>query len=77
MSNGGSPYRRHKNDVESAGAGSGGFEDYESTSGPFDIVSTKSASVDRLKRWRVNNNASFFNCFFDVSLFRIMNGFSN
>ncbi|KAL7600509.1 hypothetical protein Lser_V15G23628 [Lactuca serriola] len=52
MSNGGSPYRRHKNDVESAGAGSGGFEDYESTSGPFDIVSTKSASVDRLKRWR-------------------------
>ncbi|KAL4590044.1 hypothetical protein LXL04_002962 [Taraxacum kok-saghyz] len=52
MSGGASPYRRHKNDVESGGAGSGGFEDYESASGPFDIVSTKSASVDRLKRWR-------------------------
>ncbi|XP_071717450.1 calcium-transporting ATPase 10, plasma membrane-type-like [Rutidosis leptorrhynchoides] len=50
MSGGGSsPYRRHRNDVESAG----GFEDYdESASDPFDIVSTKSASVDRLRRWR-------------------------
>ncbi|KAJ9557670.1 hypothetical protein OSB04_012284 [Centaurea solstitialis] len=48
-SGGGSPYRKHKNDVES-GSG-GGFEE-ESPSDPFDIVSTKSASVDRLKRWR-------------------------
>ena len=53
MSSGSSPYRKHKNDVESGGGGSGGFEDYESPSDPFDIVSTKSASVDRLKRWRV------------------------
>ncbi|XP_024962705.1 calcium-transporting ATPase 8, plasma membrane-type-like isoform X2 [Cynara cardunculus var. scolymus] len=52
MSSGSSPYRKHKNDVESGGGGSGGFEDYESPSDPFDIVSTKSASVDRLKRWR-------------------------
>ncbi|KAI3775302.1 hypothetical protein L1987_49873 [Smallanthus sonchifolius] len=52
MSGGASPYRRHKNDVEFGGAGSGGFEDDESPSDPFDIVSTKSASVDRLRRWR-------------------------
>nr|XP_043624987.1 calcium-transporting ATPase 10, plasma membrane-type-like [Erigeron canadensis]XP_043624988.1 calcium-transporting ATPase 10, plasma membrane-type-like [Erigeron canadensis] len=51
MSGGGSsPYRRHHNDVE---AGIGEFEeDYESVSDPFDIVRTKSASVDRLRRWR-------------------------
>ncbi|XP_024966655.1 calcium-transporting ATPase 8, plasma membrane-type-like [Cynara cardunculus var. scolymus] len=50
MSSGGSPYRRHRKDVESGG--SGGFQDYGSVCDPFDIVSTKSASVDRLKRWR-------------------------
>ncbi|KAK1417096.1 hypothetical protein QVD17_26218 [Tagetes erecta] len=50
MSGGASPYRRHKNDVEYGGGA--GIEDYESVSDPFDIVSTKSASVDRLRRWR-------------------------
>lgn len=56
MSGGGgcsSPYRRHRNDVESGGGD--GDDDYDSVSDPFDIVSTKSASVDRLKRWRVMN----------------------
>ncbi|KAL3533287.1 hypothetical protein ACH5RR_006808 [Cinchona calisaya] len=51
-----SPYRRFRynaNDLES-GAGHDGFTDYddEGTSGPFDIVRTKSAPVNRLKRWR-------------------------
>ncbi|KAI3772118.1 hypothetical protein L6452_03293 [Arctium lappa] len=50
MSTGGSPYRRHRKDVESGG--SGDFQDYGSACDPFDIVSTKSASVDRLRRWR-------------------------
>lgn len=47
----GSPYRRNRNpkDLE-AGSGEGG-EVYDSYD-PFDIVRTKSASVDRLKRWR-------------------------
>ncbi|KAM7477868.1 hypothetical protein LguiA_026081 [Lonicera macranthoides] len=36
----------HNNDLESGGYGE------EEASGPFDIVRTKSASVDRLKRWR-------------------------
>lgn len=45
-----SPYRRYKNDVET---GSSGYDDDDNT-GPFDILRTKSASVDRLKRWRVS-----------------------
>ncbi|XP_076892651.1 calcium-transporting ATPase 8, plasma membrane-type-like [Bidens hawaiensis] len=54
MSGCASPYRRHKNlndDVEIGGSG-GGFEEYEAASDPFDIVSTKSASVHSLRRWR-------------------------
>ncbi|KAL8149433.1 hypothetical protein AgCh_006441 [Apium graveolens] len=43
-----SPYRRYKNDVET---GSSGFDEDDHL-GPFDIFRTKSASVDRLKRWR-------------------------
>ena len=46
-----SPYRRHDNDLE---AGINEFEE-EEDSGPFDILRTKSASVDRLKRWRVSS----------------------
>lgn len=48
----GSPYRRHRNnnDVESGG-GSRGDEDEES-SDPFDITSTKNASIARLRKWR-------------------------
>lgn len=45
-----SPYRRHKNDLET---GPSGFDE-EEDSGPFDIFRTKSASVDRLRRWRVS-----------------------
>ncbi|XP_071700936.1 calcium-transporting ATPase 10, plasma membrane-type-like [Rutidosis leptorrhynchoides] len=52
MSSGGSMSRRHRKDVESGGGSSGGFPDYEAAYDPFDIVRTKSASVDRLKRWR-------------------------
>ncbi|KAK2982967.1 hypothetical protein RJ640_019245, partial [Escallonia rubra] len=55
----GSPYRRHLNeDDPEAGNGRspsgfrGGDDDDDGNSGPFDIVRTKSASVDRLKRWR-------------------------
>ncbi|MFS7944541.1 putative P-type Ca(2+) transporter [Helianthus anomalus] len=52
MSSGGSPYRRFRKDVESGGGGgsSGGYDEHESD--PFDIARTKSAPVDRLKRWR-------------------------
>uniref|UniRef100_A0A5B6ZP87 Calcium-transporting ATPase n=1 Tax=Davidia involucrata TaxID=16924 RepID=A0A5B6ZP87_DAVIN len=46
----GSPYRRHRNDVE---AGSGDLDDEDEAScSPFDIYRTKNASVERLKRWR-------------------------
>lgn len=54
-----SPYRRYRNshtDLESGiGRGGNGFtdDDNEGTSGgPFDIVRTKSAPIDRLRRWR-------------------------
>ncbi|PWA47209.1 hypothetical protein CTI12_AA501290 [Artemisia annua] len=47
---GGSPYRRHKNDVESSGGGDL-EEDYDLVNDPFDIVRTKNTSVERLKRW--------------------------
>ncbi|CAN1231608.1 Calcium-transporting ATPase 10, plasma membrane-type [Linum grandiflorum] len=49
----GSPYRR-RHDLESSGGRSADFDhgdDYESSS-PFNIRSTKNASVDRLRRWR-------------------------
>lgn len=56
----GSPYHRHRNsdyDLEtgrsSHGGSRGGFEEDDVASGPFDIFRTKSASVDRLRRWRV------------------------
>ncbi|KAI3782271.1 hypothetical protein L2E82_12311 [Cichorium intybus] len=59
MSNGGSPYRRRPKNLESGGGGGGGGgfqEDHGSVCDPFDFVSIKSASVDRLKRWRVRSN---------------------
>lgn len=56
----GSPYHRHRNsdyDLETGrsrhGGSRGGFEEDDVASGPFDIFRTKSASVDRLRRWRV------------------------
>lgn len=53
----GSPYRRHRNseyDLETGSRGSRGFtDDEDDASGPFDIFRTKSAPVDRLRRWRV------------------------
>lgn len=73
MSSGGSPYRRHPKDLESGGGSGGGFQDYGSVSDPFDIVRTKSASVDSLKRWRVtclvffSLNSRRFNWILDIN----------
>lgn len=53
-----SPYRRQKNDLE---AGTSDFYD-EDDSGPFDILRTKSASVDRLRRWRVSVSYIYIIC---------------
>ncbi|XP_027177381.1 calcium-transporting ATPase 10, plasma membrane-type-like isoform X3 [Coffea eugenioides] len=54
-----SPYRRYRNsdtDLESGigrvGNGSTDDDDEGTSGGPFDIVRTKSAPIDRLKRWR-------------------------
>ncbi|CAI9099300.1 OLC1v1036095C1 [Oldenlandia corymbosa var. corymbosa] len=48
-----SPYRRHRNNDLESGAGPGyNDDDDDEASGPFDIVRTKSAPVDRLRRWR-------------------------
>ncbi|GER26956.1 calcium-transporting ATPase 8 family protein [Striga asiatica] len=45
-----SPYRRYKNDPE---AGNTNYEeDEDECSGPFNIVRTKRAPVDQLRRWR-------------------------
>ncbi|KAJ9689361.1 hypothetical protein PVL29_014846 [Vitis rotundifolia] len=50
----GSPYRRQ--DLEVGGSRSGGFDDDdnagETSSGPFDIDSTKNIPIERLRRWR-------------------------
>ncbi|KAL6985011.1 Calcium-transporting ATPase 10, plasma membrane-type, variant 2 [Sarracenia purpurea var. burkii] len=46
-----SPYRRHRNDVETGSTFSGDYGE-EVSSGPFEIYRTKDASVDRLRRWR-------------------------
>ncbi|PIN19114.1 Calcium transporting ATPase [Handroanthus impetiginosus] len=47
-----SPYRRHRNDLEAGYSTRNYDEDDDESSGPFDIVRTKSAPVDRLRRWR-------------------------
>ncbi|KAL2553919.1 Calcium-transporting ATPase 10 [Forsythia ovata] len=47
-----SPYRRYKNDLEASKSRREFDEEEEEGSGPFDIVRTKSAPVDRLRRWR-------------------------
>ncbi|XP_059637463.1 calcium-transporting ATPase 10, plasma membrane-type-like isoform X2 [Cornus florida] len=47
----GSPYRHDQNDIETGGSRSGEL-DSEVSSGPFDIFTTKNASLDSLKRWR-------------------------
>jgi hypothetical protein len=67
----GSPYRRHTNDndVEAGGSRPGGDlnkDDEESSSygSPFDITSTKNASIARLRRWRVRfHSHSLYFCF--------------
>lgn len=57
-----------ENDLEAGnGRGRGEYSrDDEQGSGPFDIFRTKSAPVDRLRRWRVSLSHSFshFWCFF-------------
>ncbi|KAL1532694.1 Calcium-transporting ATPase 8, plasma membrane-type [Salvia divinorum] len=45
----GSPYRRHRNDLE---AGSSYEDDDDDAGSPFYIVRTKRASIDKLRRWR-------------------------
>ncbi|EPS66913.1 hypothetical protein M569_07863, partial [Genlisea aurea] len=47
-----SPYRRHRNDVEAGIYGQEYEADDEEGLGPFDILRTKSAPVDRLRKWR-------------------------
>lgn len=49
-----SPYRRHKNDIEAGGSNREYDLDDDEGSGPFDIVRTKRAPIDRLRRWRVS-----------------------
>ncbi|KAG5594187.1 hypothetical protein H5410_035419 [Solanum commersonii] len=46
----GSPYRRHQNEDLEAGSSSKSIAD--DCGSPFDIPRTKSAPIDRLKRWR-------------------------
>nr|GMC61113.1 calcium-transporting ATPase 10, plasma membrane-type-like isoform X1 [Ipomoea batatas] len=50
----GSPYRRQKDEDVESGRRRGGYsdEDEDENGNPFDIFRTKSAPVDRLKRWR-------------------------
>ncbi|KAF5461682.1 hypothetical protein F2P56_017761 [Juglans regia] len=48
----GSPRRRRNNDLEARGSPSGGELIDEDESDPFDITSTKNASIERLRRWR-------------------------
>ncbi|XP_059459519.1 calcium-transporting ATPase 10, plasma membrane-type-like [Corylus avellana] len=47
-----SPHHRLNNDLEAGGSQPSTAEDDESSSGPFDITSTKNASIERLRRWR-------------------------
>ncbi|KAI3447345.1 hypothetical protein Pfo_004010 [Paulownia fortunei] len=47
-----SPYRRTENDLEAGNSRRDYPEDDDEGSGPFDIVRTKRAPVDRLRRWR-------------------------
>lgn len=54
----GSPYAR-RSDVESGSSNSGDAEE-EDLSNPFEIHTTKHASVDRLRRWRVRFCFFFF-----------------
>lgn len=51
-----SSYRdRWRDDLEAGSGRSGDYEeDDDSSSGPFDITSTKNAPIKRLKRWRVS-----------------------
>lgn len=48
----GSPYRRYQNEDLEAGSSSKSIID--DCGSPFDIPRTKSAPIDRLKRWRVS-----------------------
>ncbi|CAA3031614.1 calcium-transporting ATPase 10, plasma membrane-type-like isoform X1, partial [Olea europaea subsp. europaea] len=48
------PYIRHKNDLEAGNSSREIDEEEQEGSGPFDIVRTKGASPDQLRRWRVS-----------------------
>ncbi|KAK6131661.1 hypothetical protein DH2020_034675 [Rehmannia glutinosa] len=47
-----SPYRRYRNDPEAGNSTRSYDEDDDEGSGPFNIVRTKRAPVDQLRRWR-------------------------
>ena len=53
----GSPYRRRLDDLEAKEAMNDGDVD-GGDDNPFDISSTKMASIDRLRRWRVHKSLS-------------------
>ena len=48
-------HHHYRDEEDGGGPGSAKFGDYELSSGdPFDIPQTKNASLETLKRWRVN-----------------------
>jgi len=49
-----SPYRRRRD-----GDGDADDDDEGDGNDPFDLVSTKNAPTDRLRRWRVRKSLSF------------------
>jgi hypothetical protein len=68
----GSPHRRRNNDLEAGESRSNGVsaaEDHEESSGPFDITSTKNASVERLRRWRVRLRCSLFHIYIYIYIY--------
>jgi Ca2+-transporting ATPase len=55
----GSPCIRQQDDLEAGENRSTDVgRDANSSSGPFDIVSTKNAPIDSLRRWRVRSRVS-------------------
>lgn len=59
-----SPYRRYQNDPEAGASRPDFYEDDEAGSGTFDIPRTKSASLERLRRWRVSLSQLSFSLFY-------------
>lgn len=67
----GSPCIRQQDDLEAGENRSTDFgRDADSSSGPFDIVSTKNAPIDSLRRWRVRSRVSRVFFFFFLRFIR-------